>query len=297
MNQVLVAQEDQRFTGPLQHDNFKELTEALERHRKGTPLKKVHYYPPQTPPSYVKSLPQQDGFRDVHLNEQDEAIDSEVSDRHSEPSSSRSSSPTLDAPGQYISEDEDAGLPGTKDLKLFSFKKARRLVQAHLHRGPEFWNSRTSLPSPEIKRSREGVSIDNEKDTEDQEGSSVEGKGILSTLLNLYLQRDQSHSEKSSRRSSIETTRVSGDSATKSFSGLLSHPPSPSSRSTKSSRKLTSPRLPAVLGGIHRPSTARSAGGVFGPLIASTGNLAGVAAPQASTLQPNVKAPGYRLSR
>jgi len=34
-----------------------------------------------------------------------------------------------------------------------------------------------------------------------------------------------------------------------------------------------------------------------GSLIASTGNLAGIAAPVHSQLQPNVKRPGYRLSR
>lgn len=55
--------------------------------------------------------------------------------------------------------------------------------------------------------------------------------------------------------------------------------------------------MPSVFGHVARPAAARNAGGVFGPLIASTGNIAGVAAPHASTLQPNVKRPGYSLSR
>ena len=42
-----------------------------------------------------------------------------------------------------------------------------------------------------------------------------------------------------------------------------------------------------------QPSESR----VIGSLIASTGNLAGIAAPVHSQLQPNVKRPGYRLSR
>jgi len=45
------------------------------------------------------------------------------------------------------------------------------------------------------------------------------------------------------------------------------------------------------------PSQSRNAGGVVGSLIASTGNLVGIAAPVHSQLQPNVKRPGYRLSR
>jgi hypothetical protein len=36
---------------------------------------------------------------------------------------------------------------------------------------------------------------------------------------------------------------------------------------------------------------------VIGPLIAGTGNLAGMASPASSALQPNVKRPGYHLSR
>ncbi|CCM05223.1 uncharacterized protein FIBRA_07433 [Fibroporia radiculosa] len=49
--------------------------------------------------------------------------------------------------------------------------------------------------------------------------------------------------------------------------------------------------------GDSRPPQARSGAGVFGPLIASTGNISGVAAPKNSTLAPNIKRPGYRLSR
>lgn len=55
--------------------------------------------------------------------------------------------------------------------------------------------------------------------------------------------------------------------------------------------------MPSIFGHVSRPAAARNAGGVFGPLIASTGNIAGVAAPHASTLQPNIKRPGYKLSR
>lgn len=56
--------------------------------------------------------------------------------------------------------------------------------------------------------------------------------------------------------------------------------------------------LPRVLAvGDHRPSQARNAGGVFGTLIASTGNLSGVAAPGPSQIAPNPSKPGFHISR
>lgn len=48
--------------------------------------------------------------------------------------------------------------------------------------------------------------------------------------------------------------------------------------------------------GTRTPET-RNAGGVFGPLIASTGNITGAAAPAPSTVAPNIKRHGYHLSR
>lgn len=59
-------------------------------------------------------------------------------------------------------------------------------------------------------------------------------------------------------------------------------------------------RLSAGMGlklGDDRPSQSRNAAGVFGALVASTGNISGVAAPAPSTLAPNPKRPGYHLSR
>lgn len=55
--------------------------------------------------------------------------------------------------------------------------------------------------------------------------------------------------------------------------------------------------MPNIFGHVSRPPEARSAGGVIGPLIASTGNLMAFATPTSGQLQPNVKRPGYNLSR
>ncbi|KAA1473295.1 DUF1212-domain-containing protein [Dentipellis sp. KUC8613] len=49
--------------------------------------------------------------------------------------------------------------------------------------------------------------------------------------------------------------------------------------------------------GESRPPKERSAAGVFGPLIASTGSIMAAAAPVNSTVAPSVKRPGYHLSR
>lgn len=48
---------------------------------------------------------------------------------------------------------------------------------------------------------------------------------------------------------------------------------------------------------VGRPKAATNAGGVFGSLIATSGNLTGPAAPAPSTIGPNVKRKGFGLSR
>lgn len=55
------------------------------------------------------------------------------------------------------------------------------------------------------------------------------------------------------------------------------------------------PAMPTLIK--SRPVQARNGAGVFGSLIASTGNLSGMATPMHSQVQPNVKRPGYHLSR
>jgi hypothetical protein len=61
------------------------------------------------------------------------------------------------------------------------------------------------------------------------------------------------------------------------------------------SRTASSLHLPTVHGG--RPKAAQNAGGVFGSLIATSGNLTGPAAPVPSTIGPDVKRKGFGLSR
>ncbi|KAF9075413.1 hypothetical protein BDP27DRAFT_1257105 [Rhodocollybia butyracea] len=64
---------------------------------------------------------------------------------------------------------------------------------------------------------------------------------------------------------------------------------------SKSGVKSTARKLLRL--GTYRPVQSRNAGGVFGSLIASTGNITGAAAPTASTVAPNVDRPGFTLTR
>ncbi|KAI9060774.1 DUF1212-domain-containing protein [Trametes sanguinea] len=150
-------------------------------------------------------------------------------------------------------------------------------------------------------------------------------KGVLSTLLSLYepasgFQSGFSTPARSSMDESRPSSMYSGTLASvnekgKSASAELmppppvpnradreraeghSYPPSMPNVSTNSLRPPNSPWTRTLGFGDSRPSAARSGAGVFGPLIASAGNIAGVAAPAPVTVAPNCKRPGYHLSR
>ncbi|KAL7278313.1 hypothetical protein ACG7TL_008289 [Trametes sanguinea] len=150
-------------------------------------------------------------------------------------------------------------------------------------------------------------------------------KGVLSTLLSLYepasgFQSGFSTPARSSMDESRPSSMYSGTLASvnekgKSTSAELmppppvpnradreraeghSYPPSMPNVSTNSLRPPNSPWTRTLGFGDSRPSAARSGAGVFGPLIASAGNIAGVAAPAPVTVAPNCKRPGYHLSR
>ncbi|KAJ3810044.1 DUF1212-domain-containing protein [Lentinula aff. lateritia] len=90
------------------------------------------------------------------------------------------------------------------------------------------------------------------------------------------------------------------------LSQTISSPTSPSSSGSPtdefranamSKRGVTSTARKLLRMHTQRPPQARNAGGVFGSLIASTGNITGAAAPTPSTLAPNVDRPGFNLTR
>ncbi|KAH9475044.1 Pheromone-regulated membrane protein 10 [Psilocybe cubensis] len=274
----------------LDRERFQELTDALERHRdKGTPLKKVHYYSPQS----TTSTSDTDNEAEVSSISPSESEPEIKGRRHypntppnrfiNYPPTPSEASPTHDVPGNIIDEDEDSGLPGTKDLRQFSMKQAEQVVKKHI--GKRSRSHSLTGRRPTVEHQPHDIF---EKDAERHpDDSSVHGKGILSTVLNLYQYPSSARSLFSSR-SSLESDSGHSGSEVES-SDLL-----PQDRKVYSRPKV---KMPSMFGRTTRPSTARSGAGVFGPLIVSAGNLAGVAAPQASQLQPNVKRPGYKLSR
>lgn len=188
----------------LQPEAFHKLTEALEleRRRRGTPLSKVHYYPPVRSPASDGSN-DGEGLEEVargsNTSEDEEEEDETGYNTTSYPASHTSSrifrgTPpvvTRDVPGNYISEDEDAGLPGTMDLRSFSLRKAQKVVHTHTKNGSDHFQrsrhhgrsgSSEMRPTPDLPSESE-KDVENEGEGMDQ--SHVNG-GVLSALLNLY---------------------------------------------------------------------------------------------------------------
>ncbi|THH14062.1 hypothetical protein EW146_g6228 [Bondarzewia mesenterica] len=228
------------------------------------------------------------------------------------PSTTSASSSVYPSPHQvpgenFIDPDERAGLPG-RNLELYSQAKATKVVQAH--KSGFFGHFRHH------KKHRRVSSSDIEADADNAASSTplrALGSGVLSTLLTLY---DHPRTPSTPGGSELPTpSRPSLDDSSKpsfasdrrgfSFDTLSRTFTSPSVGSLAStavgapstSRNRTfNFTLPGALGD-SRPAQSRSAAGVFGPLIASTGNIAGAAAPASATIAPNVKRPGYHLSR
>ncbi|KAI0367111.1 DUF1212-domain-containing protein [Pilatotrama ljubarskyi] len=173
---------------------------------------------------------------------------------------------------------------------------------------------------------RGGPGGDVEKSAEVRNETKVDApKGVLSTLLSLYeapsgMQSGFSTPARSSFDESRPTSmygapRADASETTSTTSSAIlmppppvpnraenrteghAYPPSPVNASTNSLRPPTHPWTRTFGLGDARPSAARSGAGVFGPLIASAGNIAGVAAPAPATVAPNCKRPGYYLSR
>ncbi len=193
----------------VQPERFHALTEALEKHRRATPLKKVHYYPPIQSESASTLQVADEQNRDTESGFQ--AVDDRQRIYPESPAASSTAFtpvPCHQVPDNYISDDEDAGLPGTKDLRKFSYSKAEDVVQNHM-------KHRSAGLSSRLKRKKKAhdrqLSTDSEKDVENEGDQQRSGNsaGILSTLLNLYQQPDPDISDgalsyASSRRSSFE---------------------------------------------------------------------------------------------
>lgn len=225
-------------------------------------------------------------------------------------------------PGTYIDADERDGLPSGKDADDARYE-AERVVRSHTRgrrfgMGGKLKRRRTEKrfkTSESYRRSHSPAESEASHDIERDAGKeSLDGAGVLSALLTLYDHDTSSASIASTPgRTSIdgvpekpwmhqkEDNYKRYESRRPRPMSRLSTEISPHSSGTDSPPKprigkktITKFAPSGMFSGSKRP---RSDGGVFGPLITSTGNLAGIAAPTSSQLQPDSNKPGYRLSR
>ncbi|CAE6360039.1 unnamed protein product [Rhizoctonia solani] len=224
----------------------------------------------------------------------------------------------------YVEPDERDGLPRPDGAASIE-RRASRLVKAHQSGRFGGWLRRRKPREPEEKN-------DDEADIEKRATAPKStlgvgnmatgpgtGGGVLSSLLTLYDHQQRPRSAQSTP--SCELTEEEGENPFfKNFSRRTehshkhhrnahsasagpSHSPSESPTTGSNSAIQPSPsaglslHIPKGLKPSSRPAAARSGGGVFGGLIASTGNITGVATPAASTLGAEAKRPGYHLSR
>jgi hypothetical protein len=192
----------------------------------------------------------------------------------------------INVPGEaFIEPHERAGLPasrpGRRGEREFSEgqRHAAHVVRAH---------SRNPLSKHFFRRRSQATPTSTDESTDKEEEAGQRNPpmtrarargGILTALLALYGQESDTASDTQEHRTRLSPTHSLHDLAS-----------------------VTGRRLETVSKALHlpdsRPRRERNAAGVWGPFIASTsGTLVGAAAPTHSAIAPDVKRPGYHLSR
>lgn len=202
--------------------------------------------------------------------------------------------PTRQLAGEaYIDPHETAGLPGT-NVSRYSQAEASKVVRAHkrglfgnlqLHQRKKAHEENMEKRDHKKRHSSEIGDVESEGQ---RDPSPHLGTGVLSALLALY--------DNQKTGTATPSSRMSADSERPNLQVDvdLMPPPSAIPRPSKSSR--TGARTPTFWPESRRP-LERNGAGVFGALVASTGNISGAAAPASAGLAPNLKRPGYHLSR
>ncbi|KAJ7629176.1 DUF1212-domain-containing protein [Mycena polygramma] len=280
---------------------FETLTTALERHQSGTPsTPRIHYFPPQRP----AGLPRiSTNYPPSHLSA---ATTASSDGEHSAPPS-----PTHAVPGNYIGPQERAGLPGTSDLEDYSRRAATKVVRAHTRKGL-FHGLNLNLNRRKRADDNDDYAAGHHHwraDNDDVEQALAEGApmmnpalgggGVLSALLTLYNDAEPGSLASTPGTEEAEPSWHAHADASGSSSTLPSPSPprDPLGRSHARSGSQASLASKFRLPYLPQKPRPRNGGGVVGALIASTGNIAGAAAPVPSQLAPNIKRPGYHLSR
>jgi hypothetical protein len=209
------------------------------------------------------------------------------------PSSPRRPASEFDLPGEaFIERHERAGLPVLRsehereNAPSDSELRAAHVVRAHSRK---FFNHRRSHTT-KARRANKGT--DQEEAVDVTHPMTRTRGGILAALLTLY-ERD------SDMASVSDTTTEPHGSGTQTPDG---GPRDSRAHSLLDLASASGRRLATASKALHlpdsRPRRERNAAGVWGSLITSTtGALVAAAAPTHSTIAPDVKQPGYRLSR
>jgi hypothetical protein len=314
---------------------FETLTTALERHRSLSPPQ-VHDYPPKPYPELIPRLHRKQEDSSSLLKGHSTATSSSGTSSPSSADSSPRPPPwvpgnfidvneTAGLPGVKNSN----GYAQTQAARVVrSHTRKRHFGLGKLKIRP---NRHKIIDSKKTKteRDREGSGSGVSTDVEHDAGLSTNfrsmGGGVLSALLALYNQQDSvsvstlstpehlpfelppepwieknkpmprttNEGHQRGRPPSMLTAEssLSSSRASSVDSGESRH------REGNGRKKSKLPFPSSILLSRGKPRQARSDAGVFGPLIAGTGNLTGAAAPASSGLQPDVKQPGYHLSR
>ncbi|KAJ6632256.1 hypothetical protein B0H10DRAFT_9933 [Mycena sp. CBHHK59/15] len=295
---------------------FKTLTTALERHQSSSRARppRIHYFPPRP-----AALPRINTAHPADLSEASahRQTHSAPTTASSDSSPSAPSSPMRAVPGNYIDPQESAGLPGTTDLEDFSQRAASRVVRAHTRK--DSFGRRFGFRTKSADERAEYARVHSRSARVDAErylrGAApmhpALGGGVLSALLTLYNGPSVPDSDASTpgieepperpwvtpppsaERQASAAAHVE-EIPLMSTSAAPASPPSPEGPIGRSHATVSQ----SSLAKFHiLPHKQRNGGGVLGSLIASTGNISGAAAPVASQLAPNIKRPGYHLSR
>ncbi|CAK5277842.1 unnamed protein product [Mycena citricolor] len=134
------------------------------------------------------------------------------------------------------------------------------------------------------------------------------GGGVLSALLNLYNQQNESMSlpstpglEPLNELPWITPPQVTRKQSSPDSQTSVSPPLSKSATAADDSIGRSHHSRAGSTASLSKfsilPQKPKSKSGALGALIASTGNISGAAAPTSSQLAPNIKRPGYHLSR
>jgi len=217
-----------------------------------------------------------------------------------------------DVPGHYIDPNERAGLPGGD---AYAEEQAADIVRAHTKYGRSVFGSvrrrnrrsRSADPiSENDRRHRDSTFAETDRLRGDLEADAdipfpgTRG-GLLSALLSLYNADQVGTASGASTPGSVATSAGGVGDLWSRSSPAVGNSTGYSTPEVAVSPRAKSPvpspvnPLASLFG--QRPPTERNGAGVIGSLIASTGNIAGPAAPKSTQLGPNLKRPGYHLSR